>query len=494
MKKILALLLAVVMVASLFAGCGSTTEPEATTQAATQAETPKETEAAPATSAEIPELTWIAVGGGMPANYDSWKAKVDAYLEEKIGIHLDMQIIGWGDWDNRRSVIVSTNEPYDLMFTNMGTFVSDVNMGAFADISDLIAETPGLTDLIPSDYLDACRVDGKLYGIPAYKDSSMTNYFVWSKADVEAYFPEYTEAHTLAEISDGLYALKAGTGRTPFMLNKDGLSCVTGNKYDACSLGDVGIGIAYNGGTEFVSVFEQEDVLANLALLQTWMKDGLINSDAAVLGEVSGSYTMGVAQGWPSAASTWGEKRSEEVVVSQFENTVLSNDTVLGSITCISASSKYQAEALKLLELVNTDTTLRDMLWYGEEGVNFEYVDENGTQKVNKLNGDWTMAAYTQGTFFIATPLVGEEGYAEVKELNANATASPAMGFSIDTTNIADLMSAVQAVFAEYKGLILTGTGTQADIDAMVAAMYDAGMGEILTEVNAQFAAWKAAN
>ncbi len=491
MKKILALLLAVVMVASLFAGCGKT-EPEApkTTEAPAQAETPKDTEA-PATTAEIPELKWVAVGSGMPANYDSWKAKVDAYLEEKIGVHLDMQIIGWGDWDNRRSVIVSTNEPYDLMFTNMGTFVSDVNMGAFADISDLISETPGLTDLIPQAYLDACKVNGGLYGIPAYKDSSMTNFFVWSKADVEAYFPGYAEAHTLAEISDGLKAIKEGTNRTPFMLTNNGLSCITGNKYDACTLGDVGIGIAYNGGTEFVSVFEQEDILADLALLQSWMKDGLINSDAAVLGEISGSYSMGVAQGWPGAAKSWGEQRTEEVVVSQFEDTVVSNDTVLGSITCISASSAHKAEALKLLELVNTDTKLRDMLWYGEEGVNFEYVDENGVQKVSKINTDWTMAAYTQGTFFVATPEVGSDGYAEIQVQNAEAIASPAMGFIPDTTEIADLMSAVQAVFAEYKGLIMTGTGSQADIDAMVAAMRDAGMDTILEEVNAQYKAWK---
>lgn len=493
MKKILALVLTVVMLATLFVGCGGTQTPT-TTEGKTPAqntEGKQETTEPKVDNKEIPVLKWVAVGSGMPSNYEAWQAKLNAYLEDKIGVHVDFEIIGWGDWDSRRSVIVSTNEPYDLMFTNMGTFVADVNMGAFVDISDLIAETPGLTDLIPADYLNACKVDGKLYGIPAYKDSSMTNFFVWSKADVDAYYPEYANAHTLAEISEGLYALKAGTGRPAFMMNKDGLSCVVGNKYDACSLGDVGIGIAYNGGTEFVSVYEQPDVLADLALLQSWYKDGLINADAAVLGEISGSYTMGVAQGWPSAAKGWGEKRTEEVVVSQFENTVVSNDTVLGSLTCIAASSNYKAEALKLLELVNTDTTVRDMLWYGEEGVNFEYVDENGTQKVRKLNADWTMAAYTQGTFFVATPLEGEEGYGEVQEQNANAIASPAMGFSIDTSKIADKMSAVQAVFAEYKGLILTGTGTQDDIDAMVKAMRDAGMDDILAEVNAQYSAWK---
>ena len=321
----------------------------------------------------------------------------------------------------------------------------------------------------------------------------MTNFFVWTKADVDAYYPEYAEAHTLAEIDAGLRAVVAGTGTTGLLLNQDGLSCITGNKYDACTLGNIGIGIAYNGGTEFVPVYEQADVLADLALLQTWMADGLINSDAAVAAEATGMCSLGVAQGWPGAAKGWGDGRGAEVVVSQFEDTVVSNDTVMGSITCISASSDHKLEALKLLELVNTDTTLRDMLWYGEEGVNFEYVEEDGVKKVSKLNGDWTMAAYTQGTFFVASPEVGSDGYGEVKVQNENAIASPAMGFIPDTTEIANEIAAVKAIFEEYKSLIMTGTGGQESIDAMMAAMRESGFDTILNEVNAQYAAWLAA-
>ena len=495
MKKIIAMLLAVMMVVGLFAACGE--KPAETTAPAGETNAPAETAApvADGGNEEIPTLVWYQVGGGQPANYDTWQTKVNAYLEEKIGVHLDVQVVGWGDWGNRRSVIVQTNEPYDLMFTDMSTYTSDVQMGAFADISDLMAEVPGLTDLIPQDYLNACIVNGGLYGIPCYKDSSMTNFFVWTKADVDAYFPEYAEAHTLAEIDAGLRAIYAATSQSPLALNQDGLSCITGNKYDACTLGNIGIGIAYNGGTEFVSVYEQPDVLADLALLQTWMADGLINSDAAVRAETSGLYTLGVAQGWPAASKGWGESRGAEVVVSQFENTVVSNDTVMGSITCISNSSEHKLEALKLLELVNTDSWVRDMLWYGEEGYNWEYVEENGVKKVQKLevtDGGWTMAAYTQGTFFVATPEVGSDGFGEVQVQNENAIASPAMGFIPVTTEIADEISAVQAIFEEYKSLIMTGTGDQDQIDAMLAAMRDAGFDTILTEVNAQFNAWKA--
>jgi len=492
MKKIIAMLLAVLMVVGLFAACGE--KPVETTPPATNppAESdPIETEPQ-AGGDEIPTLVWYQVGSGQPANYDSWQAKMNAYLEEKIGVHLDVRVVSWGDWGNKRSVIVQTNEPYDLMFTDMSSYTSDVRMGAFADLTDLLAEVPGLTNLIPQAYLDSCVVNGGLYGIPCYKDSSMTNFFVWDKAEVEANFPGYAEAHTLADIDTGLRAIYEATGVAPLMLNQDGLSCITGNKYDACTLGNIGIGIAYNNGTEFVPVFEQEDVKADLALLNTWMNDGLINSDAAVLAEISGNYSMGVAQGWPGAAvTTWGPQRGADVVVSQFENTVVSNDTVMGSITCISASSNYKAEALKLLELVNTDYIVRDMLWYGEEGVNFEYVEEDGVRKVNKLNQDWTMAAYTQGTFFVATPVVGDAGYGEVKVQNENAVPSPAMGFIPDTSAVADEIAALQAIFEEYKSLIMTGTGGQESIDAMMAAMRDSGFDTVLNEINTQFNAWK---
>ena len=266
------------------------------------------TENTPTTTEDgIPVITWYQVGGGQPKDIEAWNEIVNPYLEKKIGVHLNMQVVDWGSWGDRRTMLVQTNEDYDIIFTDMSTYVNNISMGAFADLTELIKDTPGITDLIPEEYLKACMIDGKLYGIPAYKDSSMTNFFVWTKSEVEEYYPDYAEDHTLADIDAGLRAVKEGTGVTPLMLNKDGISCIVGNMYDNFGTGLPAIGVSYfDGSNKIVPVFEQEDILEQLRLLHTWYNDGLINSDANTLDSFQGYCSLGVSQGWPGASVGWG--------------------------------------------------------------------------------------------------------------------------------------------------------------------------------------------
>ncbi len=501
MKKLIALLLAALMIFGVLAGCASETAPSGDTAAdssdTADTTTDTTTENTPTTTEDgIPVITWYQVGGGQPKDIEAWNEIVNPYLEKKIGVHLNMQVVDWGSWGDRRTMLVQTNEDYDIIFTDMSTYVNNISMGAFADLTELIKDTPGITDLIPEEYLKACMIDGKLYGIPAYKDSSMTNFFVWTKSEVEEYYPDYADDHTLADIDAGLRAVKEGTGVTPLMLNKDGISCIVGNMYDNFGTGLPAIGVSYfDGSNKIVPVFEQEDILEQLRLLHTWYNDGLINSDANTLDSFQGYCSLGVSQGWPGASVGWGTGRGAEVVVSQFGETVLSNDTVQGSMACINNSSPNKEAAMKLLELVNTDTKLRDMMAYGIEGVHFEYVEEDGIQKVKRLNQDWTAASYTQGSTMVMSPESGTVGdqREEIKAQNENAVASPALGFYFDTTNVKDQLAACTATWMTYKGLIMTGAG---DPDQIIPEMMDSlradGFDDILAEAQAQFDAYLA--
>ena len=499
MKKILAVLLAVLMVASLFAGCANekpaeTTAPNAET---TNPAAPEETTGAPE---EIVDLKWVAVGNGMPANYDAWKAHLDEYLEEKIGVHLDMEIVTWGDWDARRNMIVSTNEPYDIMFTDLKTYHNDVTMGAFADINELVeTASPELFKFIPEDYWDACRIDGKLYAVPTYKDSSMSQYFIYDQNLVETVYPEYKNAHSMEEVTPVLEAIYAKQGSPAMTLDKEGLNpSIIPAKYDDLSSGLPVIGVSYDGdpaAPKVVITLEQEDLKKDLNILSDWYKAGYINSDAAILDQAPKYRVSYVGQGWPAAAkTTWGPNMGCDTIAIQWGKTVLSNGTVQGSLNCISAACAHPDKALQLLELVNTDPIVRDALFYGLEGDNFDYVEAFGEKRVHKNNTDWSMAGYTQGSFFTATNLDDMEfnQWDEVKALNEQAHPSPVLGFCFDTEPVLDELAACVSIWKEYQSTITTGTDIS-QIPAMLDAMRDAGLEKVMAEAQSQIDKWVAA-
>ena len=182
--------------------------------------------------------------------------------------------------------------------------------------------------------------------------------------------------------------------------------------------------------------------MKELKLLHQWYKDGLINPDAATLAEKPKYRPVGIEQGWSGAAKTiWGPNMGEEVVAVPWGETVLSNVTVGGSLNCISASCEHPDKALQFLELVNTDTYVRDSFFYGLEGENADWT-YTADKKVHKNNDEWKMAGYTQGSFFIVSQRddVDFNQWDEVKELNAKATPSPVLGINLDVSEFEDEM------------------------------------------------------
>ena len=89
---------------------------------------------------EIPVIKWVTVGNGMPNNYKAWQENINAYLEKKIGAHVGVECISWGDFDQKQNVLVTTNGDYDIMFNNSNVFTNYVGLGAFADITEEVKQ------------------------------------------------------------------------------------------------------------------------------------------------------------------------------------------------------------------------------------------------------------------------------------------------------------------------------------------------------------------
>ena len=411
-------------------------------------------------------------------------------------IRLDVECIGWGDWGNRRSVIINSNEPYDVIFGDSGNLVADVSVGAYLDITDLLADNaPGLLELIPAGYWDACRVGGRIYGVPTYKDSSITQYFVWDVELLKELGMEEAamNCHTLADATPILKAIKEKTGTASFPVTKDGVSQIP-FVYDGFGAGLRGVGVRYDDQeTKVVKIFEQQDVMDQLKIVREWFESGIINADAANLAEGPTYKACFLAQGWSSAAKTvWGPNMGKELVAYTYGPTILSNDSVLGSVNFVSVNSEHPDKALAFLNLMNTDSKVRDAFFYGLEGDNFDYTADG---RVHKNNSNWGMAGYTQGTFFAVTPTDDVEfnQWDEVKELNEKAEPSVLLGFSFDTSKVEDQIANCKTIWDRYHPELLTGS---VDPETTVKTMYEEmeaeGLNDIITEAQAQIDAWKA--
>lgn len=433
-KRLTAAGLAAVMAMGMLTGCGEKKE-----------------------EAGIPTLKWVTIGNGMPENYDSWVSNVNAYLEEKIGINIEMEVIPWGDWDKRRSVIISTNEPYDIIFGTGNNYTADINLGAYYDITELIkSEMPGLNELMPEKYWEAVTVDDKVYGVPTYKDSSLSNYAIWDKELVDEYSLDIESMTTVESLTDTFEMLKEEKGDYPVYVKNDGVYYIF-DVYDQLGAGTQILGVRYDDEDARVCfTLEEPDIQSALKTFHEWNQKGIINPDASTLSEARVYNMWRVAQGWESAAITsWGPSMGKDVAVAKVGDTLLSNETVRGSLNMISANSKYPEKALQFLDMVNTDTKLRDMFFYGEEGVNFEYTEDN---KVHKINTDWPMPGYSQGSFFTVTPEDTDEyGWDEIKTLNEQAVSSVMLGFTFDTTEVTDKLANCREIWLRYRSEVMTG-------------------------------------
>lgn len=448
------------------------------------------------TKKDIPTLVWWTIGGQVPANFDKAIAAMNEYTAEKIGVKVDIKVASWGDWDTKINTIVNTGEPFDIMFTNNTKYNQQVSMGAFADITDMVqSEAPELFKLIPEKVWNGTKIGGKIYSVPTYKDSAVTQYWVFDNKYVQKYGIDQNKIKTLKDLDKPFRDMKAGEGKSfyPLPLTQgDGFPGLF-NGYDDLTLGLNPIGVKVDDSSrKVVFTLDQPDVMENLKLMHQWYKDGIINPDAPTKSEADKGRPFFSAQAFPGAEANYQITEGvQKYNMIQTFGPLYTTSTIQGSLNAISANSKYKKEALKYLELVNTDPKLRNMLAFGELGV--DYSNVNGEKVIERKTDTWPLAAYTQGTFFDLAVTKGapEDQWEQVRKLNEQASASSCLGFALDISNLTTEVANTKAVWDKYKSELITGASDPEVVVPKIAAeMKAAGMDTIMKAAQEQITAY----
>ncbi|MEG0905615.1 MAG: ABC transporter substrate-binding protein [Niameybacter sp.] len=482
--KALSLLLVGMMSMGTLVGCGG--KQEAVSVKTDTAETTKKK--------EVVNLVWWMIGTE-PTELAEVNQALNTYTAEKIGVTIDIKYASWGEYSEKLSKIIQSGESYDMAFgAGIKNYQDLASKDYFADLSPILAtETPALWEFIPEELWKGMTINNKIFGVPAYKDSAQAQYWVWDKELVEKLGIDYENINTLAELEPALKTIKENdpSGYPLMLQGLEGINgfIVTINEMDEL-LSKPYVNVNFNDpSAKVISPWEQESVMENLRILHKWFNEGLINPDASTLIENPQYTAVKAAQGYPHADEDWSRGKYP-MVSNKFFGPAYSTGTIQGSFLVVSEGSKYKEEAVKFIELINTDKYVRNLLAFGIEDKHYKKTGEN---TIEILNDGYSAPAYSQGTFFnmYVTDPAPETKWQDLQAQLEESFSSPALGFMFNTEKVNNQVAACTNIQDKYTPSLITGSVNPDEVvPKMLEELNKAGYQDILVEVQAQLDAY----
>lgn len=459
---------------------------------------------------ETVNLVWALYSDtSMLQDWPEVEAALNAYSVEKIGVTCEFRYL---DREALNASILDGHE-FDIAFTCdwWNDYARNVSAGNLLDLTELLENYPALKETVVDTAWAGTKVNGRVYAIPHMKDIGYevfwilnSNYFLKEKGfekdldisfnEIEPYLKAYKEDYP---------------DDYPIKIPATGLTSWQNALADWLSM-DILVGLDWAAqGTdrehEVLCALEIPAWQERLRTLHKWYELGYINPDAAELSSVPRAEAGVVqsGQGWFGAESVWANVIKEPVYISRYDGVYLSTSSIRGSMTAVSAYSEHPAEALKLIELMNTDPWYRDTARYGIEGKHYIRNYDGTVIRTADGSANVGVQAYAQGHYTLGSleaslfPEVPTDTHQWEKTMAsyANATLSAAMGFTPDLSSVTPECEAIKQVIEAYRPQLYTGTADPDElIPEMLESMKEAGLDKVIDEIQRQLDAFLAEN
>lgn len=161
--KLLALVLALILVLSAFTACGQT--------GSSSSAPPSSAGSAAASGPDISEevtLTMYLIGD-RPVDNDLVFEKINERLKEAINATIDVKFMSWSEYEQKYPLIFASGEDWDIIFTADWCFYNaQATKQGFWEITPEALETyaPMTAESMYPEAWEQAKVDGKVYMLP----------------------------------------------------------------------------------------------------------------------------------------------------------------------------------------------------------------------------------------------------------------------------------------------------------------------------------------
>ena len=502
-KRLIAFAMAGLMTMSVaLAGCGSKGEEQKDTAGyGSKGEEKKDT----AKDDEVVTVTWC-VYGDKKEDLDKVIDDLNEKIEEKINVRLNLDVIPQGEFSDKMKLKSTAGEDYDMVFTSnwLNQFSENMSREAFLPLNDLFAEYgQDIAEIVPKWLLDVGYVNGELYAIPNQQIEARQLGIAIQKEYADKYGFDKTSLKDVREIEPFLDQI-AKNEPDKFPIDMRVTPVLEAGYEDivktTAPAGNVPDCVVMKKGDESCTAISINDVVADeLRFENDWYQKGYIRQDIATVVDNTADvkanrYVCTMTAYKPGWDAEFTNRQGVEYITVPIEGAYVKAVSGAETMTAFNVNSKHPEEAMKLLNLVYSDKEIYNELLFGIEGEHYKKTGENSVEVIDSTKYDFSGYGWMLGNQFNAYYLPGQaEGvWEQTDELNRAAEVSPLRGFVFDPSNVQSQIAQVGSVVKEYAN----GQYTTNDIEAYIAErsekMDQAGLQDIVDEVQKQIDEWMA--
>jgi putative aldouronate transport system substrate-binding protein len=407
---------------------------------------------------------------------------------------------------NQLNLALTSGEKLDLFYA----FPWEVSLSSMAvsnqivSMDDLLAkDAPDMLSSISPDDWRCVTINGKKYGIPMNKDKAQGRGFLMVKSIADEVGFDYSKYVTYADLDACFKKVKvAHSSMYPVVSNGGSMNHPA---WAADILSD-GLGVlenCLNDSTKVVNLYETKSFKEYCSYMYKWSKEGFMMPDAVNTTEGYDVYiNSGVGFGTfsPFKAGIEAEetrKCGKEMVIAKMYEPH-STTSMVNAAWCIANNSKNPDMAMKVLDLLYTNSQLSNLFINGIEGVHWEFADKD-KGVIKYANG---LTAATTGYSVVGWAWPNEqityvwEGddpdvWKKLGEFNKSAHSSPAKGFVWNNEKVLNAVTACNNVVAKYENGLITGClDPEKTIPQFNKELKLAGIDTIISEKQNQLDAW----
>lgn len=442
--------------------------------------------------------------GDKPKNYDDMIAKANKTLQKKYPkVAIDMKFIGWGDYGQKYSVMVTSGTGYDLAFAQ--NYPLNAQKGAYADMTDMLKTTAkDAYDGVDAAYWKGLTVKGKIYGFPINANVFAQNALAFNGDFLKKNNIDISKINSYQDMEPALEAFhKANPGIAPFAIGKDYKISPKAMEYPLSNSMPFAVDSTGKDKT-VVNPYTTDEMMNNMKTLHDYYKKGLIPQDAAtastqynlnentwfVRQETTGPFDYG-SRALMNAAG------GKDIQTRPITDPYKSSAQAQVAIWSISKTSKHKKEAMQVLNALNTDKELLNNIVWGLQGKQWNFTDEDaGKIKLTKdYKPGYFIGAWMMGNNSI---LYTEDSLpqAKIEERDSSIKAakeSAALGFMPSTDNVKTEVTNISNVMSKYADILNTGTADpEPTVKKMVADLKTAGWDKVQKDLQKQYDAFLA--